>query len=254
MNRRYLILVIASLVGVIIAALPVLQYNNASGLPFQVERSHDGQLTVVALPGIQLPAGLEEGDVIDWQAMTTQDRMALNTLVASQRLAAGSRLTLVIHRGQSRIDVPVASVSLSNASGKFSALIYAVIQNALLLILFLLTLWRGRNWGAWGLSLYAFMWITGSSNGMLSSSTTNDFAYLVATDFVFYPSALIGLYISAESLAGSFLSRKMRLSFRTVFTSMIVLLELLSFPRSFGAVFFGWQIAQWYGLMMALAI
>jgi len=254
MNRRYLILLIASLAGAVIVALPILQYNNASGLPFQVERTRAGQLTVVAMRGLALPDGLQEGDVIDWRAMTPKTRMAINSLISFQRLAIGSSYTLVIQRGQNRLNVPVTSVSLTGATGRFSALMFMVIQNILLLMLSLFTLWRGRNWGAWGLSLYAFMWMLGGSNGILSDSLTEGFVFLIASDFVIYPLSLIGLYVSAESLAGSFLGSRLRLSFRTMLTVLIILLEIMSVPRSFGAIFLGWQVAQWYGLMMTCAI
>jgi GAF domain len=254
MNRRQLLFSILSLLAVIFAVLPAFQYQNASGLPFQVERTHARELTVIALPGIPLPASLEQGDVIDWQAMTPEARMAVNTAISFQRLAMGNSYTLVIRRGETRLEVPVTSMPLTQAAGMLSSLIYTMIQNLLLLMLCLLALWRGRNWGAWGLSLYALMWMVGSSNGTLNVSLSTDFFTLVASDFIIYPLSLIGLYLSAESLAGPFLSKRLRLSFRTILAILIGGLEVLSFARNFGSIFLGLQVAQWFGAMMACAI
>lgn len=208
MPRRYLIFAMVSLLGVIFATLPIFQYPNAAGLPFQVERTATGELAVVALPGIPLPAGLEAGDVIDWTALSSGMRMVVNTTMSGQRLAAGGRFVLKIRRDRSPLSVSVTSVLLTSASGRLSALVYTIIQNFLLLALLLFTLWRGRDWVAWGLSLYAFMWMAGGTNGTLIASPVMDLAMLVTSDLLIYPLGLIGLYVSADHLAGPFLNRR----------------------------------------------
>ncbi|MGA9854097.1 MAG: hypothetical protein WBR29_02320 [Gammaproteobacteria bacterium] len=109
MNRRHLLFAFLSLLGVLCATLPAFMYFGAAGLPFNTTRTAAGELMVAPLPGVQLPSGLKSGDVIAWQAMSTEARAAVNTVLATQALKAGGTYTLHIRRDGNQLTVPVTS-------------------------------------------------------------------------------------------------------------------------------------------------
>jgi hypothetical protein len=252
MSRRHLLFAFLSLLGVLCATLPAFMYYSAAGLPFNTTRTAAGELMVAPLPGVELPSGLKSGDVIAWQAMGTEARAAVNTVLATQALKAGGTYTLHIRRDGNQLTVPVTSVSLTGSPGVLNNLVYITVSNLLLLALVLLTLWRGRDWAAWGLSLYAFCWLLGSSAQIIPGTPYLDLVLLLVIDFTLNLSSL-GLYITAESLAGPVLGRCLRWVFRFMFVILFSSVLILSLPRTIGAVFFGWQVGAWYGAMMICA-
>jgi len=252
MNRRHLLFAFLSLLGVLCATLPAFMYYNAAGLPFNTTRTAAGELMVAPLPGVPLPAGLKSGDVIAWQAMGTEARAAVNTVLATQALKAGGTYSLHVRRDGNQLTVPVTSVSLTGSPGVLNNLVYITVSNLLLLALGLLTLWRGRDWAAWGLSLYAFCWLLGSSAQIIPGTPYLDLILLLVIDFVL-PLALLGLYITAENLTGPVLERRLCWVFRIVLVILLSAVLILSLARSLGSVILGWQVGAWYEAMMLCA-
>lgn len=253
MLRRYLLFSLVSLLGVAGLVLPIFSYYYSPGLPFQTKRTPAGELAVMPLPGIALPPGLNAGDVFAWQAMTPEARAVVDTVPGGgQALKAGVTYPLMVRRGISRLTVPVTTVPLTGIHTSNDNLMFTMIDDALLLVLGLLTLWRGSNWVAWGLSLFAISFLLVHVDYECIQGTPYvDLTGLLLWDGLIRPLAFFGLYVTAESLAGSVLGGKLRWIFRIVLAILLGTLVTLALGRTIGTVFLGWPVADWFTAMVA---
>lgn len=212
-------------VGLVLVSLPVfLNVLPAAALPFDIDRQPDGY-RIRALPEVPLPAGLEAGDQLEFGAMTTEARAAL--VVAN--LPDGLRVDVVVRRGDEHVTVPVSAqqdrtrrAQIGDATNIPIAIVFA--------LLLLVTLFRGRDWSAWGLSLFAA--------GVFLQNTLQNLAVapLLSLPLTLLGIAVVngltlpGLYLAADTLAGAGLPpgwrRRLRrlvialAVFNTVFTSL----------------------------------
>jgi GAF domain len=245
MYRRYLLFSLVSLIGVAGVVLPFLFYHEATGLPFLTAHSSAGQLAVAPLPGVALPPGLQAGDLFDWQAMTPQARAAV--LTAGLMSTVVETTPLIVRRGGAPITVPVSSVPLVGIPGAFTGLIEVTVTTLLLLVLGLFTLWRGRDWVAWGLSLFAFSFMQSTGYvGTIPGTPYVNLILLLAIVGFCMPLGYLGLYVTAETLAGPVLGGRLRGIFRIFLATLLGALVILALGRVLGTVFLGWPVGGWF--------
>ena len=190
-----------------LAAMPVmLNLVPSATLPLSFAREADGSLHVRALPEVPLPAPLAEGDVFDLPAMTAEARAAL--FVASS-LPEGLRVDLVVRRDGQRLELPVVAAPDRTRRGEIGGLTGVPITLVFVALL-LVTLWRGRDWSAWGLSVFALGVILQT---LLQNLPIAPLASAAATGLgivVVYLLTMPGLFIAADALCGSGLSPRWR--------------------------------------------
>lgn len=179
-------------------------------LPLSFSRDADGMLHVQALPDSALPAPLQDGDVFDLPAMTAEARAAL---FVSSNPPEGLRVDLVIRRDGQRLDVPVTAAQDRSRRGEINGLTSVPITLVFVALL-LVTLWRGRDWSAWGLSVFALGVILQSAlQGLPIEPIKAAMATALGIAFVSVLT-MPGLFIAADALCGHGLSPAWRRGLR----------------------------------------
>lgn len=216
MSRGFLVRLLLS--ALTVACFAVIGWNIVTEQPDTVlplrwqQGPQDPSLRVRARPGMPLPAPLDEGDIIDLGAMSVADRSAL---LNPGVMAPGDTLTLsVLHGGHRARTVVTAAAAPRTRLFLLNHWTYA-FGMPFLLAMALLTLWRGRDWTAWGLFALSFAALL--ENGVRSI----DLAPLTAF-WIFQPVTLVndlgtipGLYMMAESLAAGWWTPRARMLART---------------------------------------
>jgi hypothetical protein len=222
MQNRYPLLVVLSVLIVALTVWVGLRALWASGLPFAVERSSAHTLRAEALRGIPLPQGLHAGTVIDVRAQGFEARNALLASLAEGETGAGLTIDLLVDRAGRRVAVPFTTRPLAAVPELRLAYYLAVLWAALLGLTALVTLWRGRDWGAWGIALWATAFQGGvgltaaplSGPGLLTAAVAAPFLFLLAR---------VGFYIMAEAIAARALAAPTRRLLRWCFVVFLLL-------------------------------
>lgn len=212
-------------VGLVLFALPVfLNVLPSASLGFDIDRQADGY-RVRALPEVPLPPGLEAGDRLELAAMSTAARAAL----VVSNLPDGFGVDVVVRRGEATLTVPVTAqqdrtrrAQIGDATNIPIAIVFA--------LLLLVTLFRGRDWSAWGLSLFALGVFLQNTLQNLPLDPLLSLPLTLVGIAVVNGLTLPGLYLAADALAGAGLPpgwrRRLRrlvialAVFNTVFTSL----------------------------------
>ena len=222
MQNRYPLRVLLSICIVALTIWVGVRALWASGLPFAVERSSVGTLRVEALRGIPLPEGLHVGTVIELRAQSFAARNALLASLAESETGAGLTIDLVVDRAGRSVAVPFTTRLLAAVPELRLAYYLAVLWAALLGLTALVTLWRGRDWGAWGIALWAIAFQGGvgltasplSGAGLLTVALCAPFLFLLAR---------VGFYIMAETIAAPALAAPTRRLLRWCFAVFLLL-------------------------------
>lgn len=222
MQNRYPLLVLLSVFIVVLTVWVGIRAMRASGLPFAVETSSARTLRVEALRGIPLPEGLHAGETVELRAQSFAVRNALLASLAESATGAGLTMDLVVDRAGRRVEVPFTTRPLAAVSELRLAYYLAVLWAALLGLTALVTLWRGRDWGAWGIAL----WATAFQGGVaLTAAPLSGMALLVvavASPFLFLL-ARVGFYVMAETIAAPALPAPTRRVLRGCFVVFLLL-------------------------------
>lgn len=238
----------------VVSMLPLMFSTLFTTLPLGFEAKAGVGYVVRELPGLPLPEGLQEGDVLALEQIDADTRAAA---IIDSNLRRGAQYTLRVSRDGSLFEIPVkAVINLSRVATLARISAYPLLLGVL--ALGLLTLWRGRDWAAWGLTLFALgicakqlfdFWPTDAITSLWCY-----FGDRLMTCVVIIP----GLYISVDALVGAALPRKLRLVFRTVFTSLTMLALTISVVRTSGIVFYAWTgwiaYARWLNLPGATTV
>lgn len=229
-----------------------------TGLPVAVERSPDqARYEIRARPDVPLPKPLADGDLIDLSSMAAADRAAL---FDGDNITPGTRFTLaVIHGGRSERVALTTIVAPETSLDQFGIWTGAVIDQAFLLVIALLTLWRGRDWAAWGLFAFSSSVIVQNClTSLTAAPLTALWLRLLAGGAI--PALVLGpaLYAVAESVAGTGVSRLGRRLGRAAVACIAVLLLLLRSTRDLARTYEGLVLPHAartaiYGLQITLA-
>ncbi|MDD2860028.1 MAG: hypothetical protein PHI71_03015 [Acidiphilium sp.] len=172
-----------------------MEFSQACELPFHRQMGSDA-VTVVKRASMALPAGLEAGDRLPFDQ---QSRLVLAVLV-QPNVPTTVAYPMVVERAGRDLTVPVRTVVESSPGPMFVAI--DDLTELGLLALGLLTLWRGRDWAAWGLTLLTMSVLVGSA---VSQMIMPPFLNLVelSTQILFTSlGPLLALYITATHLVG----------------------------------------------------
>ncbi len=188
--RLLLIRLLATLVLVIGIALVLLSHQNR--LPFHLPNpSPSGASPITARQHTKLPANLHPGDLITTatQPLITREILVFPNIPSNHTypahiIRAGHPLTVTL-QSQATPDEGTVSNAVSN-------LILAIT-----IAFALVTLWRGANWTAWGLTIFAFAIIIDAA--ARAPPLPPPFNVGAGVIFIFASSGLpiLGLYISA---------------------------------------------------------
>lgn len=250
MQRHLYISIAVTVIAALAAAQIVFSMVASPNTGFAFNVVPRGQTSVVEpLPGVPLPAGLQAGDELLLRRLTPEARAAL---VGQVNLKAGLRYTLAVRRGDQILSVPVhtqampllPTQSLNRDSGL--ALFFA------LLILALLVVWRGRDFAAWGLGLFAFAIIVHGALQEIPLGGMWVFWLDVFANVVVMPILFIGLYLMAYSLGSRGLSVRLRRIFSGLFGLFYVLLLVADSIFITAVVFWGRSLPHAAEISVAL--
>ncbi len=150
-------------------------------------------------PGAPLPAGLQSGDSVIW----AQQSPLVRAVLINENVPSTQSYPLVVQRDGQRVVVPVRSAPVPQQPDHPGIGLLFRFGKLLILGLGLLTLWRGRSWSAWGLSLFALSLIVSYSANHLPAPPYWNLGQTFLLQSAQGPLALLGLYAAAGALTGS---------------------------------------------------
>ncbi|MDE8347542.1 MAG: hypothetical protein POH28_15415, partial [Acidocella sp.] len=172
-----------------------VQLTTTAELPFHLDKQQTAAI-IIARTSIGLPPGIQPEDHLRY---ADQSIDALATLI-QPNLPVSSPIHLIIDRAGHT--VPVATHAVPQPANSAFLNISGDLTLVGILSLALVTMWRGRNWAAWGLSLLSFSVLFGSAiNQMQFPPPWNLLTFLAAvllTSLI----PLLSLYITATALIG----------------------------------------------------
>jgi hypothetical protein len=191
--RRLILRGLVTVVTLVAAGLSV--FATSRQLPFHADMK-SSYAVVAPRRGVELPAGMAAGDRIPLAAQS----MAVRAVLMVSNVPGDRAYAVVVEHGGREGIVLVRSVAVPDdgfyvdATGQLTLLA--------LLIVGLTTLWRGRDWAAWGLSLFALSVIVGSTFGQVPlppyGNVVGSFCQYVLTGQVVF----LGLFLTAGALIG----------------------------------------------------
>ena len=234
MQRRYGLLILLSALIVLADACGGFWSFHSSGLPFSVQfiDAHTGVIEPVA--GIPLPVTLHAGDRIDLAAQSRSTRIAI---IAN--IPPGRTYAFVTGHGSAHVSLPVTSVSW-NAAPDFRSTPWASLCfTALLSMIALLAVWRGRDRAAAGLALWTIALGVADATHYVPSDGVVALALLLG-GWIASLLARIGFYVMAESMAGPAITPRAKTWWRASFLLMLGAgcIQALGGPLAFVAT--GW--------------
>lgn len=145
-----------------------------------------------------LPAGLQAGD----RVVLAQQTARMRAVLADENVSGNRAYTLRVQRAGSELPVAVRSVEQPQTAVQGRIRWLSWVGQAMILALGLLTLWRGRDWAAWGLAIFALSISYEHILAGLPSAPFLSIALLLAQEWLGGPMALLGLYLTATALVG----------------------------------------------------
>ena len=166
-------------------------------LPFHLRLDATGGV-IEARGWTPLPAGLQAGD----RVVLAQQTARMRAVLAVENVSGNRTYILRAERGARVLPVAVRSVEQPQTAvqGRIRWLSWA--GQAMILALGLLTLWRGRDWAAWGLAMFALSISYEHILAGLPGAPFPGIASLLAQEWLGGPMALLGLYLTATALVG----------------------------------------------------
>ncbi len=166
-------------------------------LPFHLRQDATGGV-IEARGWTPLPAGLRVGDRLAYGQQT----LLMRAVLLRENVPENRIYSLRVQRAGSVLTVAVHSV-VQSQSAESSRLRWASwAEQAMLLALGLLTLWRGRDWAAWGLAMFALSITFSDILAGLPSPPLLGLALLMVMQWLGGPMAFAGLYLTANALVG----------------------------------------------------
>ncbi len=219
-----LLLTLFALACVTASALIAFGVTPGSEFPVRLTLLSHDQYRVRPAHQTALPAGLRAGDLVPLRRLSPAGRAALFT---RYDVLPGTVLTLPIIRDGKPRDVSLASVpDLLTALQQVEFLGF----QAAMLAIAMLTLWRGREWAAWGLSgvFLGALFVAGPLQLPVAPQWVfwRDEFVLVTRVVLIMPA----LFVFADALAGANLPSRLRWTARASF--MVVALATLALAET----------------------
>ncbi len=166
-------------------------------LPFHLRLDATGGV-IEARAWTPLPAGLQAGD----RVVLAQQTLRMRAVLVNENVPASRVYSLRVQRAGRVVSVAVRSVVRARAPGQDPMRWASRAEQAMMLALGLLTLWRGRDWAAWGLAMFALGIAFGNILAELPSPPVPGLALLQLERWLYGPMAFLGLYLTAAALVG----------------------------------------------------
>ncbi|MGH8428275.1 MAG: GAF domain-containing protein [Gammaproteobacteria bacterium] len=250
MQRRYPILVLLSLLAVGLA-VTITVFMSPTGLPFAWEMVDTHTVSVIPVKGVAFPAGLVAGDIVKLPEQSPAVRNAFVASYQDDNVRAGLPMTLVVEREGTRVTVPFIIDRLNHVPQFWVSALLSTIFAWLVALTVLITLWRGRDWGAWGISLWGIAFLAGLTFADIPVTGWGPLATIMDSAFM-YMVARIGFYVMAETIAGPALKPRGRWTLRLLFA--LFLLAGLAYEMAYPPllVFAGRLVSQHIATLWAL--
>jgi hypothetical protein len=234
-----------SLTAVAVASTAIVLLNtlglwSAAILPLNVIQ--EGNAYVVRpLAHVPLPRSLVDGDVLAPNAMTSAARA---TAYFNLSVPPGSSVDLAVLRGGRIVHASVAAQPPLPFARDWLARTINALVTPFLAALTLLTLWRGRDRVAAGLCAFSTYGLVGGALLSLVNIVVQPLATVWLIFLILdtqYLVAIPALYVMAEGLAGSGLSRPARTLSRAVVACLLLAALGLSLFRQLSFTYFGFE-------------
>ena len=218
-----LLLTLAALACVGSSTLVAFGSPPGAHFPMRLLRLPNGLYRIEPLPHSSLPAGLRAGDLIPIRRLEPVGRAAV---FAQHDVASGSVLTLpIIRAGRQRVVAARAMVDKSTALETVEFLGFQTVMFAIAM----LTLWRGRDWAAWGLSAVFLSSLFIAGPLQLPIGLHWVFWRHQARNVAHVVLMLPALFVFADALAGGKLPARLRRTIRIGFA--LVMVVMLAFAE-----------------------
>jgi len=166
-------------------------------LPFHLRLDATGGVIEVRA-WTPLPAGLQAGD----RMALAQQTVRMRAVLVNENVRGNRAYTLRVQRAGSVLPVAVRSVVQLQTTEQSRVRWLSWVGQAMILALGLLTLWRGRDWAAWGLAMFALSIAFGNILAGLPCAPFLSIALLIVQQWLGGPMAFLGLYLTATVLVG----------------------------------------------------
>ena len=204
-------------------------------LPFHLRQNAKGGV-IEARRWIPLPAGLRVGD----RVVISQQTPLMRAVLIRDNVPGNRTYHLRVQRAGSMLTVAVHSVVQSQSAESSQLRWVSWADQAMMLALGLLTLWRGRDWAAWGLAILAFSTTFFNMLTELPSPPFLGLVLLMITYWLGGPMSLLGLYLTANALVGW----RPRLLHGPVIAYLLVLLSLYALETGSILAFFMFAVVE----------
>jgi hypothetical protein len=230
--------------------------SRTPGLPFNLTVADAGTAVISPLGGVPLPAGVQAGDRVDLAALDLTARVAANqsAVLMSGTQPLGQRYDFVLLRDGAQLTVPVEAIEIGSNRGSAWVAWLTRCLSFLTGFIGLLVVWRGRDWAAAGLAVWALTQLAANAAGHLPVTGTLALLAVLVPGLMFL-CARVGFYVMAEVMIGSGLAPRARMAFRAAFVFLLLLGALHRPGAALIYVATGWAglLGPGYGLLLTLS-
>lgn len=188
-----------------------------------------------AIPGVPLPAGVQDGDTIDLR----QQSMATRLIWTLSTKPIGQVIDVV---GQRDGKTQTVQVTVKDHSALVDLRVYAWPWSCgavLMAAIALLLMWRGRDRAAFGMGLWAVTFVLSATLGMIPLGGWSGFAiYLLA--ILCFLTARVGFYLMVETRVKAGMSARQHRAYQVSFWVILALGALYALGGPIGVVLFDW--------------
>ncbi|MGH8290561.1 MAG: hypothetical protein ACREV7_16340 [Steroidobacteraceae bacterium] len=215
MTRAVVVRLTLSALGIVCTVLVLLSafgFWRPTRLPVRIERSPNGAYVLRSGAGSELPSPLVDGDVLDLEAMSPASRAAL---LPEAYIRQGTSIQIAVARNGGVLRVPLTFTSSARSQAERVQLwVGGVAMMPLFLLCALLTLWRGRSVAAWGLSVFSLASLLNNGLDSIPAMPLASFWIVQIRYAVVALTLFPAVYMTAEALAYSGLSPRLRTTMR----------------------------------------
>ena len=251
MNGKHLLIRIVMSVFAVGSVVLMFWPGMSTTVPLPLHEIGAHNYVVTTDPHMPLPAGVQVGDRLQ---SAEQDRATRIALWTNGNPPVGTPLHLVLRRGDQRVDLTVHVVVDATGHGDATGRLITAVVVGSLLLLGLVTLWRGQDAAALGFCLFGL--------GLVCDSGLESPHYPLLVAFwlemlhsaVLMLVALPGLFIAADALAGAGLRPRGRRLGRYAYAAAALGCWLLSTADHVVHIYLGWPESRLSATLLQLPI
>lgn len=162
-HRHVPLRLVLSALAIAAALAGGLEFFFSAGLPFALERIDAKTFEIASLEHPPLPPDLKAGDRVVLARQGFATRVVLARRLSGESLPRRASFSLNVERGQAARTVRFTTQPVGAGWTRHIHLSLRVLFVGMLALIALVTFWRGRNWVAWSLGLWATTWAIGSA-------------------------------------------------------------------------------------------